>query len=358
MARKLEFSDIDAAVIGGCILGGGGGGAIHEGKKFAKIALEKGDIYLFDISELNDEDIIITVSLVGAPSASGKSILPEYFGKSIKLFEQNSDVSIKGIITNENGGGATVNGWLQSALSGIPLIDAPCNGRAHPTGIMGSLSLHKDSTYNTTQVAVGGDKSKNSYLEYILKGSIDNTATIVRQASVQAGGVVVVARNPVTVFHVKQNGAVGAISKAIEIGYIYNKGLEHSVEKALSMLSEVLFCDVITKGIVSNYILRMEGGFDIGVLKVNDYELTFWNEYMTLECSGKRLSTFPDLIMSLDAKTGIPVTSAELYEGQEIYIITVPMDKLILSKTMYDKELLLSLEPILNKKIIEYLNFN
>lgn len=356
-SRKLEFADINAAVIGGTILGGGGGGSFREGQKFAEIAIQKGDVYLVDISELNDEDTIITVSLVGAPSAFDKVIFPEHFERSIKLFERNSDVSIKGIITNENGGGATVNGWLQSVLSGIALIDAPCNGRAHPTGVMGSLGLHKYASYNTTQVAVGGDISKNHYLEYILKGSIEHTSSIVRQASVQAGGVVVVARNPVSTSYVKQNAALGAVSKAIEIGYAYNKGLEHSVIKALDMLSEVLFCDIITKGVVANYTLNMEGGFDIGALSVNDYELTFWNEYMTLEHLGKRQATFPDLIMSLDAQTGIPVTSAELYEGQEIYIITVPMNKLILSTTMYDKELLSSLEPILNKKIIEYLNF-
>ena len=50
-------------------------------------------------------------------------------------------------------------------MLGIPLIDAPCNGRAHPTGVMGSLNLHRDPNYITTMTCVGGRKELGRHVE-------------------------------------------------------------------------------------------------------------------------------------------------------------------------------------------------
>ncbi|MDK3075364.1 hypothetical protein QO034_19985, partial [Sedimentitalea sp. JM2-8] len=51
------------------------------------------------------------------------------------------------INTNENGAQTTVNGWFHSALSGLPVLDLACNGRAHPSSLMGSLGLHLEGEY-------------------------------------------------------------------------------------------------------------------------------------------------------------------------------------------------------------------
>ena len=48
----------------------------------------------------------------------------------------------------------------------------------------------------------------------------------------------------------------------------------------------------------------------MGYAEVDGCQLTFWNEYATAEKDGKRLATFPDLIMTINAKTGEPVTTA------------------------------------------------
>lgn len=50
--------------------------------------------------------------------------------------------------------------------------------------------------------------------------------------------------------------------------------------------------------------------------------MTFWNEYATVEKDGERLATFPDLIMTINAKTGEPVTTAMMEEGLDVYVIT------------------------------------
>jgi hypothetical protein len=48
---------------------------------------------------------------------------------------------VAAVMANESGAAATVNGWYQGARAGLPVLDCPANGRAHPTGQMGSLNL-------------------------------------------------------------------------------------------------------------------------------------------------------------------------------------------------------------------------
>lgn len=70
---------------------------------------------------------------------------------------------------------------------------------------------------------------------------------------------------------------------------------------------DILGGNVITTSRVKDKELVSEGGFDHGKIILEDgHEITFWNEYMTLERKGKRINTFPDLIMTLDAENGIP----------------------------------------------------
>ena len=104
--------------------------------------------------------------MVGAPAAQEKFVSPADMMRCVELFTQSTGIRPGGIITNENGGGSTFNGWLEASMLGIPLIDAPCNGRAHPTGVMGSLNLHRDPNYITTMTCVGGRKELGRHVEW------------------------------------------------------------------------------------------------------------------------------------------------------------------------------------------------
>ena len=114
---KLNLELLEAAILGGCVLGGGGGGAMSKGYDAAKIGLEKGEVYLIDPSDLEDDAYLINVSNVGAPSATNSYVATEDYGKAIEMVSREMNIDIKGIITNEAGGSATVNGWLQRPVS-------------------------------------------------------------------------------------------------------------------------------------------------------------------------------------------------------------------------------------------------
>lgn len=356
MSKDIILNEkiLDYAILGGTILGGGGGGAPSKGKEFASIGINYADLKLVDIDELDDDDLILTVSLVGAPNAKNKFLYAKDLANTINLFKKNCDLKLGGIITNENGGGATVNGWLQSALTGLPLVDAPCNGRAHPTGTMGSMNLHKDKNYITTQSFSGGNPATFSHVEGVVSGSIEHTSKLVRMAAVEAGGLVAVARNPVKVKYVKENAAIGGVSHAISIGEAYSKGLEISPATAMNNLCEILDGKILAKGKVEEFEIHYQDGFDVGRAVIDGLEITFWNEYMTAEKNGERLATFPDLIMTFDANTGTPLTSAMMKNDIDVIVFAASKNNLKLSKTMFDKELIASCEAIIGKRLNDY----
>ncbi|WP_434510388.1 DUF917 domain-containing protein [Desulfitobacterium sp. AusDCA] len=352
---KLNEEVLNYAVLGGTILGGGGGGPRESGMTAGKIAVEYGSPKLIDIADIADDQVILTASAVGAPAALDKYVTPRDYVRTVQIFEQNTGIKVGGIITNENGGNATVNGWIQAAVLDIPLIDAPCNGRAHPTGTMGSMSLQKLEGYVAAQAAVGGNPELGNYIESFFQGSIENTGKMVRQTAVIAGGLVAVARNPIQAGYIRKNGAVGGVTHAIETGRAFSKGLKRSAKDAILAATEFLQGSIVVGGKVDKLTLVTAGGFDVGTVEVNGYELTFWNEFMTLEKNGERLATFPDLMMTFDKVSGIPVTSAEIEQGQDVVIIKTDKANLKLGSGMRDQKLMAEIEPIIHKEVLKYI---
>lgn len=347
----------EAAVWGGALLGGGGGGWMDDGLETALLAVRLGDVALTPVDAIESSAVVLTVSAVGAPGAKERYVRPTHFVRAVELFRQRFGLAPDALITNECGGNATINGWLQSAMLGIPLLDAPCNGRAHPTGVMGSMGLHLDKNYESKQTAAGGNRETGRYLEAAISGSLDGAAGMIRSASVQAGGLVAVARNPVCAGYVKEHAAPGAISQCIELGKTM-LAAKAAGKDAPAVTADFLQGKVAATGLVDSVKLETRGGFDVGVVEMKtaegNIELTFWNEYMTLEINGERLGTFPDLIATVDATTGRPVNSAEICAGQPIAVLLSHRANLILGAGMRDPGLLRAAEQAVGRPLVQY----
>ncbi|PIJ97143.1 S-methyl thiohydantoin desulfurase domain-containing protein [Lysinibacillus sphaericus] len=343
MTKVLTYEDGIAAVYGGAILGGGGGGLLEEGLKLVKEIFAAGEPQIIDITELDDEDLVACVAMVGAPSAAEQYISNEQLCWSYRQMNAHTNHRLKGIITNENGAITTINGWLQSVLLHVPVVDAPCNGRAHPTGIMGSLNLHEQQDYQSVQFYAGG---KDDFaVQGFVEGHLQNTAKTARQASILAGGLVGVTRNPVNIEYLQKHGAPNAITMAIELGYHFLRG--QTFDEKMSNILQLLNGEHIVSGEVKNYVLTKENGFDVGKLSVGDYHLTFWNEYMTLSKEGQLQSKFPDLMMTFDTEKMLPVPSASIKEGMQVAVIHVDQSHLKLSSTMENQELLKEIDEVI-----------
>lgn len=352
---RLTVDHIEPLVLGGTLLGGGGGGDREEGRRLARLALERGEPRLTPIEALDADDIVVTVALVGAPSAPERHLEVEYLPKAVELLQETFGVQSHALISNENGGFASVNGWVQSAVLRLPIVDAPCNGRAHPTALMGAMGLHLVPDYLSRQVAVGGKGKRR--LEVRALGSLEGASAIIRQAAVQAGGLVAVARNPVNVGYVARHGAPGAITMALRVGEAICRALVGGARKTWEAAAEAVGGRIVEVGRVASVLLETVGGFDRGTVLVEGkeiYELTIWNEYITLERGGQRLATFPDLIATL-GEDGLPLTSAEIREGMTIALLCAPKENLILGAGMRDPNLFRPAEEAIGKELIPYL---
>jgi uncharacterized protein len=357
-AVPVDQNMLEAAVVGGAVLGGGGGGWVEEGRRLGRAALESGFREIRPIQSLPDDAILLTVSAVGAPSAGSALLEPEDYIRAVDLFLEKTGTKIDGLISSEVGALGVVNGWAQSAALCLPAIDAPANGRAHPLGLMGAMGLHREPGYISVQTAVGGSAKKGNRVEARFEGPLAEVSKEVRRAAVSAGGMVAVARNPVRAGYVKENGAPGAVRMAVELGNRLLKARRSGSRLALAGISRFLGTSLHVAGKVGGVTLRTEGGLDVGTvqLRAGDalYELTFWNEYMTLESKGMRLATFPDLMMTFDLETAMPLISAQLREGQEVALIAVPGERLILGAGMRDTVLLELIEEAIGKELVGY----
>lgn len=353
--RDVELTDdwIRHAVTGGTFLGGGGGGSPDDGLAFGRLAIDYGNPTILPLDVVDDDELVVTVSAVGAPAATERHVKPADYVRALELVcdhLESQGRTVAGVMTNEMGGTATVNGLVQSAVTGLPLVDAACNGRAHPTGPMGSMGL--TSTHTTVQAGVGGDPATDSHLEVVIEAPLGTAAETIRQAAQDAGGLVAVARNPVSVAYAREHAATGVYDQAVELG----RRLEAATdgEEAAESVCSFLGGEPLCRGPVDEVELRTEGGFDVGRVVVADVELTFWNEYMTVERDDARLATFPDLITVLDAETGAPITTAGVERGQDVIVVSAPADALMLGAGMERRELFEPVEAVLGKSVVDY----
>lgn len=358
MVFKIDNSKIEALAIGGLILGGGGGGDMSYGIESAAASLANNQApEMIAVEDLPENAIVLTISAVGAPSATEQYVEAANYVEIIELFEKNFDVKVDAVITNEMGGGSSFNAFVPASLKKIPMVDASCNGRAHPLGTMGAMGLAEKEGYVTQQTAVGGNPANHKKVRMIAEGSVNSTSTLVRQAAVEAGGVVVVARNPVSKAFVLENAAIGTLTQSYEVGTAFLSG--KTPEEKVSNVANYLGGSIVCRGKIDALRLTMVGGLDEGVLTIheagNRFDLFIWNEYMALDKNGERQKTFPDLIMTFDEATGMPVTTSALVEGQGVFVLQVPYQKLLLGAGMYEESGYKRIEEALGIEIIPYI---
>lgn len=349
--RELDGHAVEAAVAGGSVLAAGGGGWVNHGYLVGRTAIGYGAPRLAALDEIADDATIVTVSAIGAPAASDWEMRPGDYVRALRLLMEALDEPVVGTITAQNGSSTTCNGWVQSAVLGTLVIDAAGDGRAHPTGKMGSMGLAADPDYRTVQAAAGGNRAQDRYLEVVTRGSVRYSAEVLRTAAVASGGFIAAARNPLPASYVREHGAVGAISFALELGEAMLASEATGPEAVIDAIASSLGGRIAGRGSVGHKRLRTEGGFDIGALEVGELELGFVNEYMTIEAAGERLATFPDVITTLSARDGRPVSIADIEEGDEVAVLAVDKSRVPLGAGVKEPSVYPEVEEMLGKPL-------
>ncbi len=342
-------------LLGGWFLGGGGGGLPEGGREVLEQVLQLGPVRFLDPALPEERDLIVTASLVGSPASDTSCIALHHYQEVHQRFLREQDAPIKAFVTNEAGGHSVTNGWVISAVTGIPMLDAACNGRAHPTGAMGAIGLHALPGYRSLQTAAGGAGDRE--LAISVMGTVESASNAVRNAAVQAGGYVTVLRNPVTAGYFRKNAALGCVTQCRRLGELWQDNCG-DIRRLLGALEGSLDCRLLDMGRVQTVDLRISGGFDVGACLVETagapLEVTFMNEYLTVLREGRRLSTFPDLIALIDCGTCLPICSAQLKAGADVAVVSVPAHRLLLGRGMDMPELYAPCEQALGCDLWSY----
>jgi DUF917 family protein len=351
MRRELTPDDALNAVWGGSVLASGGGGWVDHGLVMGELATRVGRPVLCSADELDDGDVVVTVTAIGAPASPNREIRPLDYVRALQLVAAELDFPVEAVMTAQNGSSTTLNGWIQSAILGVVVLDAAGDVRAHPTGKLGAMGLTTRPGYETVQAVAGGNRELCGGLEVVVRGRVITTSDVLRDVCVRAGGFIAAARHPVEAAYVKENAAIGAISYALSLGSAMRVAPD-----ALAVISAAIEATggrVVAQGPVSDEEpLRTEGGFDHGAFSIDGHTVRYLNEYMTVDIDGERIATYPDVIATLALDDGRPVSIAEMTKGREVALFVIDQSLLPLSTSTRDRFALEEVERIMGVSLL------
>ena len=354
--RELTSEDAVAAVRGGGVLACGGGGWKHHGELMGSVATSINRPVLASVDELPADTWVATVTAIGAPAAKNWEIRPVDYVHALQELIRRTDVPVSAVMTAQNGYSTSLNGWIQSSMLGVTVLDAAGDVRAHPTGKLGSLGLEERAGYTATQVVSGGNRELHGHFLSINQGRVNTCDDVLRDISVRTGGFIAAARNPVELEWVRNNAALGSISLAIDLGH--DMIAAGAGDDVVSAVAERLGGTVLDRGELRiERSLETFGGWDRGAFRVGDHVVPYLNEYMTVENDGGRVATYPDTIVLIDTATGEGVAVKDVGDGgRDTALIVVPAGKLPVSSSAIDHTGLAECEQIMDMPFLEYLD--
>lgn len=359
--RELNSDDARWGVLGGGVLACGGGGWQHHGELMGSVATKLGQPVLATVDELATGSWVATVTAIGAPAAKDWEIRPVDYVHALQKLMAVCEHPISAVMTAQNGYSTTHNGWIQSAVLGVKVLDAAGDVRAHPTGKLGALGLTTRPGYVSTQVVSGGNRDLHGHFLSVNQGSVQTCDDVLRDISVRTGGFIAAARNPVELSWVADHAALGSVSLALDLGKAMEAAAESSSATArgdavVAAVRETLSASEVARGPLTNEVaLVTKGGWDHGTFRVGDCTVPYLNEYMAVLRDGERIATYPDTIAILRAEDGFPLAVKDAQEGMECVLLVTDAAALPLSSSAVDPVALAECEQIMDLEFLRYL---
>ena len=315
--------------LGATVLGAGGGGDPYVGKLMVIEAIRKyGDIELISPDEVPDDATVVVSQMMGAPTimvekvCSGQEPMVTYDEMVKELGEEPF-----AIYAVEAGGVNSMIPFILGAARQIPVVDADLMGRAFPelqmttlgiNGVKGMPAVLADEKGNTVTVRAVDDV----WLE-----------KIARQATSVMGGYTILASYQCTGRQLKEFGIHGTPTLCQNIGRTLREARENHTDPIDAVLG-VTGGFRLFKGKVVDVERKTDGMFVRGQAVVDGLDddkgsqlvIKFQNENIIALKDGEPVCTAPDLIVSLDAESGTPVTTEGLKYGARIVVCGLPCD--------------------------------
>ena len=354
--RELTPEDAVAGVLGGGVLACGGGGWKHHGELMGEMATKLNRPVLASVDELPEDTWVATVAAIGAPAAKDWEIRPVDYVHALQELMDQTGKPISAVMTAQNGYSTTLNGWTQASVLGVTVLDTAGDVRAHPTGKLGSLGLQEREDYVTTQVVSGGNRELSGHFLSVNRGRINTCDDVLRDISIRVGGFIASARNPVELSYVREHAAHGSISLALDLGRDMQEAGPGS--ELVDAVAERLGGTILDRGPLQiERELKTYGSWDHGSFRVGEHVVPYLNEFMAVENSGGRVSSYPDTIVLIDVDLGEAVAVKDVgVGGRDTALIVVPANKLPVSTSTIDRTALLECEQVMDMPFLEFLD--
>lgn len=328
--RLIGKEEVENIAIGAALLGTGGGGDPYIGKMMALQAIEEfGPIQLLDITELDNEDVVVPIAMMGAPTVMVEKIPSgEEALVSFQELEKVLQKKIKATMPIEAGG---VNSLLPLALAariGLPVIDGDGMGRAFPELQMVTFYLNDVST---TPMVLSDEKGNSMVLNTVNGVWAEKIA---RSATMVMGGSVMNAIYPMTGKQVKSSSVYRTLTLEESIGRTIKEAKANNKNPIKEVLDLLGGYQLFT-GKVTDIDRITDGGFVRGTATIEGLSqnkgqncyLEFQNENLLARTDTEVLCMTPDLITVLDTETALPITTEGLKYGARGTVIGLPSDQ-------------------------------
>lgn len=323
-------TDCSALARGAAILGTGGGGDPYIGRLLAEAAVRAhGPVEIVQVEDLPDDAVVLSVAMIGAPTVMVEK-LPSaaQFAQAIRSLAAFLGVTPTHLACIEVGGVNSTTPIVAAAELGLPLVDGDGMGRAFPEVQMVLPTL---SGVSATPMALADEKGNTAVFD-----TVDNrwAERLARTATVEMGCSAITAQYAMSGAQVKESFVRGSLSLSVRLGETLVRAREENADP-VTAVTAVLGGSVVFEGNVADIERKTVTGFARGTARIagsgsdtgREALLRFQNEHLLVEVAGRVRTTAPDLIITLDAETGEPITTEALRFGARIRIVTAPADE-------------------------------
>lgn len=329
MPRKIRATDLEDLAWGAAVLGTGGGGNPYRGMLMARQALEQhGPVTVLDPEELGDDDLIIPVGGIGAPTVGLERIARgDELAKALRALERYLGKKARATMPIEVGGGNSTGPIRTAAQLGLPVVDADGMGRAFPELQQVTLTIFG---VKASPLALADLYGNATVME-----TVDNVwgERLARACTIQVGGAASMALYAMSGRQVKEAAIPRTLALAQNIGRAIREARVQHTDPVAAVLGVTGGFRLFT-GKIADVDRRTATGFargratmsGLGVNQGQTLEILFQNEYLIARTPDQVLCTAPDLIMLLDDETGEPVTTEALRYGFRVAVLGIPCD--------------------------------
>ena len=336
-------AEVDDFVRGCTFLGTGGGGSPEVGKEQLMVELKKGrKIGWIDIEEVSDTDLTACPYAMGSIAPRTEEIEKEMlkFGlgkerltpteagvKAIEVLEKYTGKKISVLVSDELGGISTPLDIAIASACGLPCVDGDYTGRAipeipqiTPPSIYGKLLSPFVEIDYYGDIGIFDNTLNNAIAERI--GKIFTTA---------AFGIASCAGLLISGKEMKECVIPNTLTECCNVGSTIRKARESGKDPIEEVIKLLRNAWVLFKGKVTRKETEDKEGYYWGTHTItgekefagHEFKIWFKNENHISWMDDKPYVTSPDMLITVDSKTGEPKPNPSIKEGDNLVVIGV-----------------------------------